>query len=213
MNQIKNLQKLNNLPFFDKNTLSQVVIGKQKAISENIYRWLKNEQLIQLKKGMYVTSEYIRNLKDLNNYLEYLSNNLRTPSYLSLEYVLQKYNVLTESVFFYTSISLKKKRIIKNQLGAFSYRQIKKSLFLGYEYKDDKDFSIYEASMSKALFDYLYLKFYKFSRVTKKDLILLRLNLDILSLKDRDDFSKYTEISDNKIMKQIYDLLFIKKCC
>jgi hypothetical protein len=55
------------------------------------------------------------------------------PSYLRLEYVLQKYSILSESVFAFTSITVKTGRTYRNDLGDFVYRNIKKDLFSGFD--------------------------------------------------------------------------------
>src|SRR3989338_10491228 len=110
MNQVKNLKKLAPLSYFDVETLGQVVEVPRNSLHANIKRWLKKGEMIQLKKGWYVTQDYIRNLTDPDAYRAFVANKLREPSYLSMEHVLQKYGILTEAVFAFTSVTRKSKR-------------------------------------------------------------------------------------------------------
>ena len=64
MNQVKNLEKLENLSYFDKNTLSQVINTSDKTLYDNIQRWLKNNTIVQLKRGLYVTRKYVDSEKN-----------------------------------------------------------------------------------------------------------------------------------------------------
>ena len=178
MNQVEKLKKLENLSYFNKITLQQYCNITDNSLYSNIKRWLKSHRLIQLRKGLYVTSTYLQNLPNKQAYCEFVANKLREPSYLSVEYVLQKYSILTEAVYSFTSITLKSKRAYKNTLGTFFYRNLKDELFCGFTIKSYGHFEIKEATKSKALFDYLYLKTLRISIINKEFLKSLRLNLD-----------------------------------
>jgi hypothetical protein len=108
MKQLINLSKLDSASFFNKETLGRVIETGNNSLYSNIKRWLKKGELIQLKKGLYVTKGYTQAVLDKRNYTEFVANILKQPSYLSGEYVLQKYGMLTESVFGITSVTLKK---------------------------------------------------------------------------------------------------------
>lgn len=198
MNQVKKLEQLNNLSYFDKATLSQIIDIPETNLYSNIKRWLKKGLLIQLKRGLYVTEKYFSALPDKKSFLEFIANKLREPSYLSLEYVLQKHSILTESVFAYTSVTLKTKRLYENNLGRFIYRAISKKLFTGYEIKTIKGFEIKEATKAKALFDYLYLKLYRQKPITQEMLTSLRLNLEEFTTEEKDAFSQYCQMTGLK---------------
>ena len=79
-----------------------------------------------MKNGLYVTEKYILLQKDISPYAEFVASKLVYPSYLSCEYVLQKYNILTEAVYTITSIIAKTTRKIENFLGSFKYYNLKK---------------------------------------------------------------------------------------
>lgn len=207
MNQLKKLRHLAELSYFDKNTLSQFVTCSARALYENINRWLKKGILIQLKKGMYVTNQYYLSAKDKGLYREFLANKLREPSYLSLEYVLQKYGVLTEAIYSYTSVTLKSKRIYHNKLGNFIYHNIKEDLFTGYTINSRDGIEIKEASVAKALFDYLYYKLRHANNISVELLMSLRLNLDLFSYKDFKELALYSERCGWKKFKSLTKLL------
>lgn len=195
MNQIKKLQELKGLSYLDKTTLSQFIITSEPALDKNINRWLKQGVLILLKKGFYVTNEYYLSLKEKGVYREFLANKLREPSYLSLEYVLQKHGVLTEVIYAYTSVTLKSKRIYDNKLGNFCYHNIKKDLFTGFTLKDHNGFEIREATLAKALFDYLYFRLLRLHDISSELLMSYRFNLDSLSHKDFRELDSYCQLS------------------
>ena len=122
MNRISNLSKLTSASFFDKNTLKEVIGGSDDAVSANVARWIDSGRLIQLKKGIYVTREYYSQCGDKQSYSEFVANILKKPSYLSGEYVLQKYGILSEAVFSITSVTRKKTRVYNNKLGVFIFK-------------------------------------------------------------------------------------------
>lgn len=208
MSYYKNLQKLNTFSYFNTTTLQNITQTSKKNLYDNIQRWVRDGRIIQLKKGMYVNSAYYDTLNNKQYYIEFIANKLKTPSYISLEYVLQKYSILSESVFALTCVTLKKPNIYKNKLGVFSYSHIKESLFCGYENITKGEFKIYEATKAKALFDYLYFKFFRIKQVHKDQLLSLRLNLDEYTQDDFREFKLYAQKSKlNKLMK-VYDMLY-----
>jgi predicted transcriptional regulator of viral defense system len=105
-------------------------------------------------RGFYVFSGKKFNDDDLC----LIANKLREPSYISIEYALQHYSLIPESVFLRTSISTKKTLTIKNKIGNFSYRSIKKNLFFGYILEGQGKSKFKIAEPEKALLDILYLR-------------------------------------------------------
>jgi len=210
MNQVKKIKKLENLSYFKRVTISQYVNAKKNALSADINRWIKNGILIQLKKGFYVTSNYFEKLRNKTSYMEFISNKLREPSYLSLEYVLQKHGILTESIYSINSITIKSSRIYKNKLGLFIYRNIKDELFTGFNILEKDGFIIKESTKVKALFDWIYLRLL---RLKQFDLALLesfRLNLENFKPKEFEEFKRYCELAG--IKKYLKLPAMLKKC-
>ncbi len=208
MNQVQKLNQLADLSYFDRSTLDQIVNINKKALYENISRWINQGKIIQLKKGLYVTADYYNRVKDREVYAEFIANHLRFPSYLSLEYILQKHGILSESVFAYTSVTLKTKRDYENELGRFVYRNINKDLFTDFEIKEKGEFAVKQAGVAKALFDYLYLKLYREKNIDKPLLDSFRLNLEELKPEDKSRFNDFCQNVEIKKYKKLPDLLF-----
>ncbi len=207
MKQVDKIKNLENLSYFNKDTISQYIDIKPNSLSENVNRWIRNGILIQFKKGFYVTSIYYERIQDKKSYLEFIANKLRIPSYLSLEYVLQKYSILSESVFAVTSITSKSGRSYKNDMGYFIYRNVKEDLFTGFKILDKNGFLIKEATKSKALFDWLYLKLLRSREIDLKVLESFRLNMDIFTKKDFKEFKSYCEITKIKKFNNLSEII------
>ncbi|MEA2016219.1 MAG: hypothetical protein U9O59_05905 [Actinomycetota bacterium] len=207
MNQVKKIKKLENLSYFNKDTISQFVDANKNALSKDVNRWIQNGTLIQLKKGVYVTSKYFERLGNKTPYLEFMSNKLREPSYLSLEYILQKYGVLTESIYSINSITIKSGRTYKNNLGLFIYRNIKDELFTGFNIKEKNGFIVKESTKAKALFDWLYLKLLRLKEFDPAMLESFRLNLFSFKTKDFREFKKYCELAGMKKYLKLAEII------
>lgn len=171
-------------------------------------RRAKRGDLIRLKKGLYTTKKFIDKTKINGRYspfLEFLAGQICHPSYLSLDYVLYRNNLITEIPVNFTLITSGKTASFFNQLGNFIYHKIKGDLFCGFEIVKDGEFVIYKATKAKALFDFLYLR--KNLLISREIFNELRLNLDELSLKDKKEFKKYVNIDGSKTMLRIYSYL------
>ena len=200
---MKYINELNTAGYFNKNTLQQVAPISDNALYSNIKRWLKQNIIIQLKRGLYVTNDYYIRLPEKQAYLEFIANKLKSPSYLSLEYVLQKYSLLTEGVYAFTSITLKKTNTYKNKLGLFTYSNISQNLFTGYKIVNKEGFQIKEASKAKALFDFLYLRLLSVKNINKSLIDSFRFNLDEFSQKDQKEFKAYVKLSKIKKLEKV----------
>src|SRR4030066_789775 len=121
--KINDLSQLSRMLFFTKDTLRQLE-NRADSLDYNLKYWKKRGIIIALKKGMYILKE--RWEKEINRdlYMMYLSNKIYEPSYLSGEYVMNKYSLLTEAVYGLTSITTKKPKAFVNELGNFTYYSI-----------------------------------------------------------------------------------------
>jgi predicted transcriptional regulator of viral defense system len=196
------------LPYFSFNDL--LPIEKNKTYLKILFsRYTKRKKLIRLKKGLYVTKKYIDEKQKTNSfssYLEFISNILSKPSYLSLDYILYSYNLLTELPVNFTLVSIKKPTVFSNELGIFYYHKIKEELFCGFKIFKEGKFTILKATKTKALFDFLY--FRKNLLINSESVKELRLNINNLNKNDLKEFKKYLEMEGSKKMKQIYIWLF-----
>lgn len=201
---IKN--KTKKLLFFDKKSL-RLLEKDDNNLNANIKYWLKNSDLIALKKGTYLFREVYNKENKKNEYLEYLANQLLKPSYLSLEYVLNKYQLLSEPARALTSVSAKSSREFSNELGVWRYYYLPTKLFIGYKIKYFKAQQIVEASKAKALFDFLYLRFRRGSVAQDKNLDNLRLNWENLDRSDLQELISYFKLIPEKRWKELKKLI------
>lgn len=196
------------LPYFNLDDLASLEKNKV-YLKILLSRYNKSGKAIRLKKGVYVAKNYIDRLEKsdgISAYSEFLAGVLYSPSYLSLDYILYKHNILTEMPVNFTAVTKKKTASFSNNFGNFFYHKIKDKLFSGYETRKEGDFVIFLASKAKALFDWLYLR--KNSIVNKEAAKELRLNLFLFSAKDKKELARYINMEGSKKMKEIYHYLF-----
>ncbi len=93
---------------------------------------MKAGQIIQLKKGVYMTRRFFELHRADADFSPMVSAILIPQSYLSLEYVLQRNAILTDITYPISAITLKQTRVFENQLGTFTYRNIKEDLYQGF---------------------------------------------------------------------------------
>jgi len=195
------------LPSFGAADLAPV--GEEKAYLNIILsRQVKQGTMVRLRKNMYVTKSYLDNAERrgiFSDYVEFAANNLHSPSYLSLDYVLHEHNMLTEIPRNMTSVGLRKTENFSNDLGNFIYHKIKEELFVGFKVVKKGSFSILKATKAKALFDFLY--FRKRLLTDKLAIEELRLNLDEFTTDDFKELKGYVEIERSTRMKEIIDWL------
>ncbi len=169
-----------------------------------LHRYEKSGKLIRLKKGVYATNAYVEKMKnrgEIEIFADFLANFLYSPSYLSLETILYRYNILTEIPVNFTSVAKNKTAIFTNKLANFLYHKIKPSLFCGFELSEESGFSLMKATKAKALFDFLYLR--KNILPNKEAVKELRLNAEHLRRADISELKKYVALEGSKKMKEI----------
>jgi hypothetical protein len=170
-----------------------------------LYRWAKAGHVIPLKKGVYMTKRFYERHRGDPLFSATVSAILVPQSYLSLEYVLQQNNILTEITYPVTCITIKNTRKIENSIGFFWYRNIKRELYKGFSLGTYFGMRFAIASAAKALFDYLYLRpLPPAFRKPNIDLASeLRLNLDDLTEEVHLEFSNHVDESDSRKMRDI----------
>lgn len=198
--------KTKNLLIFNKNSLRKLEPQKD-ALDANIKYWLKNKKIIALKKSLYILTEKYQKETNKDLLIEYIANQLVKPSYLSTEYVLAKYQILTESVNAITSVTTKINREIINPIASFRYSSITAKLFTGFKIKYFNSVPILEASKSKALFDFLYFRFMKNQNVTKTAIQNLRLNWENISSAEFKKTSYYAKLTNSQKIKKLLKLI------
>ncbi len=204
----ENLSSLESFPYFTIEAVKQLLGDESVAagtIQTALYRWMKAGQIIQLKKGVYMTRRFFEQHRADADFAPMVSTILIPQSYISLEYILQRNALLTEITYPVTAVTLKQTRVFENKLGTFTYRNIKADVYQGFIFSEYMGIPTAQATVAKALFDFLYLRPWKGSkRLAGYDLVEdLRLNLEDFSKSDQVEFSTFVEISKSKKMDQI----------
>jgi len=204
----KTLSALEHLPYFTTEAVKQLMDDgsySRGSIQTALYRWTKSGQVVQLKKGVYMTSRFHDLHHKEADFSAAVSAILLPQSYLSLEFVLQRHAILTDVTYPVTAVTFKNTRAINNKLGDFVYRHIKTGLFTGFAIRDFHGLPFAIATPAKALFDLLYLRPGLFPlRVDENDLAEeMRLNLDELTQAERDEFREYIRLSNSRKMQMI----------
>lgn len=200
------LSKFNEEPFLTKESLKSYSDITEGSLAYNIARWLKTGDIITLKNGIYTTRIAYEEYSKLEGYREFISSILRRSSYVSLETILNRYDMLSEISPITTCITNKVGRVYNNKLGGFRYRNIKEELFCGFETRlFANKYTYYVASKSKALFDFLYYRA-KLLPQNLEDFKIVeefRMNLEGMSKKDWKEFNEYVKISKDKAMYNV----------
>ena len=191
------------LPFFSINQFSNFYKNKT-YLRILLSRYENKGKLIRLKKGLYVSKSYIDQLEKrgkLSNYHEFIAGIMYKPSYLSFDYILYQHQILTEIPVNFTCATINKTMYFKNEFGNFFYHSLKNDLFTGYYTIINNGWIIYKATKAKALFDFLYIR--KNFLIDSHSLDELRLNLEILTKKDKREIEKYGKLLSSKKMNWI----------
>ena len=205
------LKNLSFLPYFKFSQLRVLFPAiKNASLRQKVSRWLKKGDILELKKGFYVTNKYYERYISDYNYRVYLANILCHPSYVSGAYILQKEGAIMEAIYPITSITTKSTRKYSNKLGEFLYFSISEQLYTGYKKDYYTNEPVYIATLAKALFDYLYIKYSKMSFTANNILARERFNIEVFARKDKNEFKHYCEISNNKLLLEVSKKVFLK---
>ena len=202
------LRLFETMPYFTIEGFRQVA-GIEKPYHGRVlmHRWLKAGHILQLRRGMYMTRSFYLQHRHEIPFSAAVSSILLPQSYVSLEFILQRYNILTEATYPVTCTTPRNTRRISNPLGTFWYRHIQPDLYHGYTISEYFGIRFAEASVAKALFDYLHLRpippAFRSPRINLAE--ELRLNLDVFSAADRAEFAGYVEESKKRKMIQIHE--------
>lgn len=162
----KLIQKINNIP---KNYFSLLDIKKISDINEEslkvaISRLIKNKQLIKLQKGVYTSD-----ISKIN--WENFAVEIYSPSYLSFEWALNHYNILSQQAVNLTLATTKRSKTITTDK-IIIYHHIQSNLFWGY--KKENDYLI--AEPEKAFLDLAYLSLNGYAKFDIEEINTKELN-------------------------------------
>lgn len=200
------LSPFENIPYFTLEGFKQSSgMESPHQVRVLLHRWGQAGYILLLKKGTYMTRRfYERHHRDYL-FSAAVSAILLPQSYLSLEFILQQRNLLTETTYPVTCITPKNTRTIVNPTGTYWYRNIRADHYHGYTMTEWFGMRIAQASVAKALFDYLYLRplpaAYRGAKLNLAE--EWRLNLEELAPADRHEFARFVEESHSRKMNDI----------
>jgi predicted transcriptional regulator of viral defense system len=201
------------MPYVTKQNLDVLLDVSPATLNYRARRMQQTGDLIPLRSGLYVPAPSWQAAgmtpDGKQRLLEYLSGIVRFPSYISLEYVLERAGLIPESPFAITCVTQKTPRIYTTPIGTFVYRQIRRpELSTGYDTVKYRGLIVAIASPAKALFDALYLRPFKTARDMKAYLLETgRFNWDALVPRERRRFAALVRSTNVPKMEHILTLL------
>lgn len=204
------LRSFEDLPYFTIEGFKQVLNvgeGQAQSVRQTLSRWTKRGHILRLKRGLYMTRRFYELHQGDVDFVPAVSAIILPQAYLSLHYILQRASILTEVTYPVTAITPKNTRTIENQIGVFDYHHIRSGLYRGFSQREYHGILYNQASVAKALFDYLYLRPLPRQLQTHKNHLAedLRLNLDELSPSEREKFANHIAFSDSQKMNFILE--------
>lgn len=144
------IRKLITTEEFDYQTLLNVFSGYSNP-KMKISDMLKKQQIIKVKKGIYIFNEKYREHKYSK---ELLANLIYGPSIVSLEYMLSYYGIIPERVADITSSTIKRNKEFITPIGTFSYFQVSQDYYsVGITIIKNEYVSFLAATKERALAD------------------------------------------------------------
>lgn len=201
------------MPYVTKQNLGVLLDVSPATLDYRVRRMQTTGDLIPIRAGLYVPAQSWQAAgmtpDGKQRLLEYLSGIVRFPSYISLEYVLERAGLIPESPFAVTCVTQKTPRVYTTPVGTFVYRQIRRpELSTGYDTVKYRGFAVAIASPGKALFDALYLR--PFRSLPDARMYLLetgRFNWNALVPRDRRTFVTLIRSTRIPKMQRILTLL------
>jgi hypothetical protein len=204
--KISLLDPFENIPYFTIEGFKQVSgIEAPHTVRTLMHRWSQAGHILALKKGVYMTRRFYEQHRQDNDFSAAVSAILVPQSYLSLEFVLQEHNLLTEITYPVTCVTMGNTRTMTNPIGTFWYRNLHADLYTGFTIMNYLGIRYGRASLGKALFDYLYLRPIPASYRTAKFNLAdeLRLNLEEVDVLAQSEFSTQVASSGSRKMSEI----------
>lgn len=208
MPSIHILQELAALPYFTIESYKQIAaIDNERSQTARIQlaRWHKAGHILSIKRGYYLTRSIYDRHSSESDFPAAISAIILPQSYLSTIFVLQRAGILTEATYPITSVTIKNTRTVKNDIGTFTYQHVDGRFYHGFSRHDYYGIIFFQASLAKALFDYLYLRsLSSYERHLSYNLAEeLRFNLDLFSYEERASFERFISQSDSPKMQDV----------
>jgi predicted transcriptional regulator of viral defense system len=200
------LRPFEEIPYFTIEGFRQVSgMESPESVRVLLHRWTQAGHIFPLKKAVYMTRRFYELHRQDAAFSAAVSAIILSHSYVSLDYVLQQHNLLTDVTYPVTCITPRNTRTITNAIGTFWYRSIRADLYTGFVLSEYFGIRFASASLAKALFDFLYLRpIPRAFRSLKINLAEeLRLNLDEMDKTAQEEFIFFVDDSKSKKMLEI----------
>ena len=190
MQFIKFKEALKEFPLFTYSDIRKIEPDFQRR---RLVEWQNKGYVRKIRQGIYSFSDQSIG----EDYLFYASNRIYKPSYVSLESAFAYYNLIPEGVYIYTGITTNKTKSFDTSIGNYFYRNVKPSLFFGYQLVRMHGFNIKIAEPEKLILDYCY-----FKKIEDPEKIAdLRINKEIANeIIDPAKLDRYQSIYNSKVM-------------
>jgi predicted transcriptional regulator of viral defense system len=180
------------LPLIESSNLS--ALGEDpRALAVQLSRWTASGKLLRLTRGVYLLANQYRLRMPA---LEYVSNVLVRPSFVSLEYALAFHGMIPEAAGLVTNVTTRRRVTYTTPIGEFDYRHVGKERFFGYQSYSNSDGEAWIATPERALLDVVYFSAGEHTEARIEQLRLQqleKLNLrSLLELASRFDSPKVT---------------------
>ena len=119
MNFQENIKEYSEQPL--NKQLLMDLLKKYKRPHDKIDELVKQEMLIQLKRGLYIPGTKL-NLAPPEPFL--IANHLYGPSYISLDTALSYWGFIPERVYEISSVTTNNSKIYKTEVGRFTYKKM-----------------------------------------------------------------------------------------
>ncbi len=143
--QIRQQLKLHNLEVFTTQEFINIFGVSRGVASVKLTRYKQLGYLVSPRRSVYYLAGEVDDKYKI-------ANKVYTPSYISLDSALSKYDIIPETVYTITSVTTKATREFTDDQTVYRYYRIKKEAFIGYHKEGDTLL----ADPEKAIVDYLY---------------------------------------------------------
>jgi len=199
--------KIQNSPYITRKNLELFIGSNRRTADYRIKSLIEKGNLLRIKKGFYISPAYLEKEPNKQLYLEYLGTIINYLSYVSLTYALAKYNLIPEKVSDITYITLKKPKNVKTPVKNFTYRNINKDLYTGFEPLVYQNKNVYFAKPFKALFDFVYFAKFSTKEKIKEFVTNSRINWDVLDYKNKTALEKLLKQNGSNKMRTFLEVL------
>lgn len=149
--KFRELQSLVGSRPFSLAQLSSLSGTKRSHLAVDAHRWIRQGDVLRLRPGVFVASRV-----EVHPYA--LANAMSGPSYVTELTAMAFHGLIPEAVTTIISAHTKARKIWKNTLGRFEFRQIHPDLFFGFDRVTIGQTEPAVAGAEKAVLDYFYFR-------------------------------------------------------